>query len=298
MIKYNIIKLDAPIGSITGISELSGLCFNHNKTKLFAISDTGKVYTISNINGVINNNNVELYSDVSLDIEGITNIPKDGQDILYLAVERDKNIDDDLNSYIYKLDQDKNLEKVSDITNTKTEVNKGLEGITKYTSDVLLIGNQANPVCIKQFSIPRTKVIQNFNIGFTSEIADLYYDETSDTIWILNSNDSTIHICSDSFAQIQTIKLDIDPYYNPEALVVDTQNKIIWVGCDTANQTNLYKIRYTVESTEIKSVYFMRHALEKVMKGAKIIWTKISSCFGSGFWRESTKWSEQEYWKD
>lgn len=48
----------------------------------------------------------------------------------------------------------------------------------------------------------------------------------------------------------------------------------------------------------ITSVFFMKLALSKVAYGARIIWEVISSCFGSGIWRNANAWKDGDLWKN
>ena len=32
--------------------------------------------------------------------------------------------------------------------------------------------------------------------------------------------------------------------------------------------------------------------------GAKLVWEAVSSCFGSGFWREKLPWKGKDAWKN
>ena len=54
--------------------------------------------------------------------------------------------------------------------------------------------------------------------------------------------------------------------------------------------------------TKGKTVIGMLHKgsvpLEALYKGGKKIWEAVSSCFGSGVWREDKPWKDTDAWKE
>ena len=48
---------------------------------------------------------------------------------------------------------------------------------------------------------------------------------------------------------------------------------------------------------DITAVHVGKRALSAVYAGARLVWTAISSCFGSGFWRNDTPWRNDEGWR-
>lgn len=48
---------------------------------------------------------------------------------------------------------------------------------------------------------------------------------------------------------------------------------------------------------EISAAYIGRRALSAIYAGSRLVWTAISSCFGSGFWRGEKPWSRQDGWR-
>ena len=48
---------------------------------------------------------------------------------------------------------------------------------------------------------------------------------------------------------------------------------------------------------EITGAYIGRLALSAVYAGAKLVWSAVSSCFGSGFWRGDKPWSRTDGWR-
>lgn len=48
---------------------------------------------------------------------------------------------------------------------------------------------------------------------------------------------------------------------------------------------------------DITGVYIGQRAISAVYVGARLVWSAISSCFGSGFWRGDKPWSQTDGWR-
>jgi hypothetical protein len=48
---------------------------------------------------------------------------------------------------------------------------------------------------------------------------------------------------------------------------------------------------------DITGVYIGQRAISAVYVGARLVWSAISSCFGSGFWRGDKPWSRTDGWR-
>lgn len=48
---------------------------------------------------------------------------------------------------------------------------------------------------------------------------------------------------------------------------------------------------------EITALYVGKRAITAVYAGSRLVWSAISSCFGSGFWRGDKPWSRTDGWK-
>lgn len=49
---------------------------------------------------------------------------------------------------------------------------------------------------------------------------------------------------------------------------------------------------------ELKERYWGRRAIQYVYKGALLVWSAISSCFGSGIWYNDKVWNNNDPWKN
>ena len=45
------------------------------------------------------------------------------------------------------------------------------------------------------------------------------------------------------------------------------------------------------------AVYYGTRAIAAVYRGARLVWTAIRSCFGSGVWLSEKNWVDNEIWK-
>lgn len=48
---------------------------------------------------------------------------------------------------------------------------------------------------------------------------------------------------------------------------------------------------------EISAAYIGSRALTSIYVGVRLVWTIISSCFGSGFWQSDKQWSRTDGWR-
>lgn len=52
-----------------------------------------------------------------------------------------------------------------------------------------------------------------------------------------------------------------------------------------------------VGDKEITGIHVGKRVVTAVYVGAKLVWSAISSCFGSGFWQGDKPWSRTDGWK-
>lgn len=52
-----------------------------------------------------------------------------------------------------------------------------------------------------------------------------------------------------------------------------------------------------INNKETSAVYYGTRIITAVYAGAKLVWSAVSSCFGSGFWRSERPWSRTDGWK-
>lgn len=49
---------------------------------------------------------------------------------------------------------------------------------------------------------------------------------------------------------------------------------------------------------ELTARYIGNKAIQYVYKGTRLIWSAITSCFGSGVWYNDKGWSNNDAWKN
>lgn len=49
---------------------------------------------------------------------------------------------------------------------------------------------------------------------------------------------------------------------------------------------------------DVTSIYHGKAVIAAVYKGARLVWTAINSCFGSGLWFSGKFWKENDFWKE
>lgn len=52
------------------------------------------------------------------------------------------------------------------------------------------------------------------------------------------------------------------------------------------------------DNNKIVAIRFLSLMIKKVYAGTKLIWSYITSCFGSGFWTDNSDWIDSDFWKD
>lgn len=192
-------------------------------TALYAVRYKGIVYKL----GLTGQIEETLFSGDN-DFEAIT-VNKSNGDI-YLS--------DETAMTIYKLSQG-TLNTVVKINIENGKVNKGLEGLTYCSGDnSLYIANQAAPTTIFKYDLTSGKIVKQYDITFAKYLSDLSYDDTDNTLWILDSKSFALYHCDMDCNLKKTYSVSFVP--KAEALSVDSANNTIWIGCDQTSY--LYKV--------------------------------------------------------
>lgn len=223
-----------------GVSEPSGLTWNKDRTALFVISDGGEISEIRPATGA---KKAIVFSQSGYDWEGLC-MDRDN-DVLYAIQEKGNKI------YSFSGTGHKTCTLFHDATIPGTQDgsdNYGCEGL-EYANGVLYLGNQHNPCLVQTVNASTKEVIANIDIPFATFISDLCYDETDNTMWILESNARKeggnqipkLYNCSlPDFTLRYTVTLPT--MVQAEGLEIDRKNGKIYVCCD--NTANLYTLNY------------------------------------------------------
>lgn len=53
-----------------------------------------------------------------------------------------------------------------------------------------------------------------------------------------------------------------------------------------------------IGNKEVGQLWIGGNPVQALYCGAKLIWEAVSSCFGSGFWREKMPWKGKDAWRN
>lgn len=210
----------------TTVPEVSGICPSPDGEGFLAASDEDGVYKVS-----IAGESTPFYQKDSLDCEGVTIDPSTGD--VYYVLEGVQEV------YRLKSGNYSSPELICTITDVGLGTNRGLEGITWYKDDTFFIGNQKKPNLLMKYSLTEGMISRKELTG-TKEIADLCYDPQRDALWIADSDNRTINLCTTEGDVL--VSFPVPFIDNGEAICIDHKNQCIWVGDDTTN--NLYRIEF------------------------------------------------------
>ena len=200
------------------IKELSGLYLHTDGSFLWGVGDNGTLAKIG-FDG-----NVENVFSQSLDMEGVTVDPATGD--LYLGCEPNDICKVEAPEY-------KRAVHIFDVAEASSYGNSGVEGISWYKDDMILVGTQTGAY-MWAYTLDGTvvwkKSMRTIAIGM-QEIADIYYDSIKDQIWIIDSETQSIYLFNgDATEHLATYKVSYGG--NCESICVDYNNSCVWIADD------------------------------------------------------------------
>lgn len=208
------------------LNELSGLCFNSDRTALLACGDKGVIKTVS-----FEGEATDFWTYGS-DMEGITLDPTTGD--IYLAIEGKQEI------HVLSAPGHSSQTVVFAVEDAVdgNYKNSGLEAVEYYKDDILFVGSQKD-ANLWQYHMNGTLISRVSLSGYASEIAGLCYEADKDILWVADSKNAKIFLCSTEGALLGSY--DIPFVDNAESICVDRAHGCIWVGSDE-DKTKLYRI--------------------------------------------------------
>lgn len=212
------------------IVELSGLCLHTDKSFLWGVGDQGRLAKI-HFDGTS-----EKVLSQSLDMEGVTIDPKTGD--LYLGCEPNW-------VGVVKAPDYKIATEIFRIEEANGYGNSGIEGISWYKDDMLLVGTQTGAymwACKLDGTIVWKRSLKTIAIG-CQEIADICYDPVKDQIWVIDSETQCIYLFNgDATEHLATYK-GLSFAGNCESVCLDYGNNCVWIA-DDDDASELFKIDF------------------------------------------------------
>ena len=210
------------------ISGFSGVCLNEDGTGLYGVDDSGDLYNISFEGKKLG----KISLDEERDFEGVA--VDAVNKVVYMCEEREWNI--------YKLNADrKSASQVAHIDVENGVDNKGLEGITCGNGN-LYVANQERPTTIFTYSIAEGKVTNSVTVTFAKFLSDLCYDETNNTLWVVDSKQSRLFNIKLDGTLLATY--DVSSVPKAEGVCVDYERGVIWFACDSTGRLYSAEINF------------------------------------------------------
>lgn len=203
------------------IAEPSGLAVNDAGDVLYIVSDnTAKVYIVSTF-GVL----IRTLSYTGNDLEGVSTFTENK---LLLAEERAKEI--------VEFDMSNGITSKHKIMYENSDENSGIEGVAYNTSDgTIFILNEKNPGKLirlrSDFSI-----IAEYNLNFSADYSGIFYEKSSNNLWIVCDQNKTINKCTLRGELIESYSIGVT-----QAEGIAIANNKIYIVSDAEGKLYIYK---------------------------------------------------------
>ncbi len=207
------------------IPEPSGLSFFRNKSEFLTVSDeTNKIYAISDKGEVLGD-----FSFSGDDLEGIT----------YDPIQKNIFIIEEENHYIFRLDTNGVELNRFPVDLYYEEINHGPEGISfNPENNHLFIVTEKKPGKLLEMNL-NGEIISNFNLSFADDYSALFFDPIDQKLWILSDESKTLTRCDLTGNALNKYNTGIT---KGEGLIVDTQNKTVYIVSDHDNKMYVLSI--------------------------------------------------------
>lgn len=218
----------------TTLTEISGICFNADKSAIWAVGDEGGFAQIT-----FDGQTTVLWTNGN-DLEDVTIHPVTGD--LYVAVEGSQKV-----CRIAAPDYSKSMEtvfKIQEAIDGKYG-NSGLEGIAYYKDDILFVGSQVGANvwrCTLDGEILDKVSLRKLNPA-VQEVGGLCYDPLTDWLWVTDSEAHKLFVFDGDLTHL--LAAYPVPYIsNNESVLVDHEHECVWVG-DDEDTPRVYRIAFS-----------------------------------------------------
>ena len=218
-IPNNILELEASYK--IDIAEPSGIAVSSSGNVLYIVSDnTAKVYRLSTT-GVL----IQTLSYTGNDLEGVSTFT--GNKLL-LAEERTKEI--------VEFDMENGISIKHKINYENSDENSGIEGVSYNSSDgTIFILNEKNPG--KLFRLRSDySIIAEYDLNFASDYSGIFYESSSNNLWIVCDQNKTINKCTLTGELIESYSINVT-----QAEGIAISNDRIYVVSDAEGKLYIYK---------------------------------------------------------
>jgi uncharacterized protein YjiK len=207
------------------ISEPSGLAINNEGTELYTVSDnTNKIYKLSTTGKVLKTYNYE-----GNDLEGVSMFTSNK---LLLAEERTKEI--------VVFDLQNNTFNKHKVAYENKDANSGIEGVAfNPNNNTIFILNEKNPGLLIKLNADFS-ILETYKLKFASDYSGIFYDKTTNNLWIVSDQSKTINKCNLSGKLIESYPISVA---KSEGIAVT--NNTIYIVSDS--NSKLYKFKKPIE---------------------------------------------------
>ena len=203
------------------VLEPSGLAVNSSGTVLYTVSDnTAQVYKLSTTGDVL-----QTYSYKGNDLEGVSTFT---QNKLLLAEERTKEI------VVFDMITGGFLKNRINYENN--DANSGTEGVSyDENSNTIFILNEKNPGLLIRLRSDFS-VIATYELDFSNDYSGIFYENSSNNLWIVSDQSKIINKCSLTGKVIESYSINIT-----QAEGIAISNNKIYVVSDAEAKLYVFK---------------------------------------------------------
>jgi len=203
------------------VLEPSGLAINSSGTILYTVSDnTAQVYKLSTTGNVL-----QTFSYKGNDLEGVSTFTENK---LLLAEERTKEI------VVFDMITGGFLK--NRISYENNDANSGTEGVTyDENSNTIFILNEKDPGLLIRLRSDFS-VIASYELDFANDYSGIFYESSSNNLWIVSDQSKTINKCSLTGKVIDSYSINIT-----QAEGIAISNNKIYVVSDAEAKLYVFK---------------------------------------------------------
>ncbi|WP_456378097.1 SdiA-regulated domain-containing protein [Lutibacter sp.] len=203
------------------VLEPSGLAVNSSGTILYTVSDnTAQVYKLSTTGNVL-----QTFSYEGNDLEGVSTFTENK---LLLAEERTKQI------VVFDMVTGEFSNHYINYENN--DANSGTEGVSyDENSNTIFILNEKNPGLLIRLRSDFS-VIATYELDFANDYSGIFYESSSNNLWIVSDQSKTINKCSLTGKVIESYSINIT-----QAEGIAISNNKIYVVSDAEEKLYVFK---------------------------------------------------------